>query len=73
MAVKEYDLTTDVWRVVAEASRRRYGCAGGGNGGMLYVASGVTSGARVLPDNRRVMGACGVVEGEIEEEGLDTT
>ncbi|AQK57266.1 Putative F-box containing family protein [Zea mays] len=40
-AVEEYDPAADAWRVVAEAPRRRYGCAGAGAGGVFYVAGGV--------------------------------
>ncbi|RCV36394.1 hypothetical protein SETIT_7G315300v2 [Setaria italica] len=40
-AVEEYDPDADAWRVVAEAPRRRYGCAGAGAGGVFYVAGGV--------------------------------
>ncbi|TVT99484.1 hypothetical protein EJB05_55153, partial [Eragrostis curvula] len=42
-AVEEYDPSAadDAWRVVAEAPRRRYGCAGAGSGGVFYVAGGV--------------------------------
>jgi hypothetical protein len=40
-AVEEYDPGADAWRVVAEAPRRRYGCAGAGAGGVFYVAGGV--------------------------------
>ncbi|CAL4911723.1 unnamed protein product [Urochloa decumbens] len=40
-AVEEYDPSADAWRVVAEAPRRRYGCAGAGAGGVFYVAGGV--------------------------------
>ncbi|CAL5098407.1 unnamed protein product [Urochloa decumbens] len=40
-AVEEYDPSVDAWRVVAEAPRRRYGCAGAGAGGVFYVAGGV--------------------------------
>jgi len=44
-AVEEYDPSADAWRVVAEAPRRRYGCAGAGAGGVFYVAGGVAVGA----------------------------
>ncbi|XP_047051089.1 F-box/kelch-repeat protein At5g26960-like [Lolium rigidum] len=50
-AVEEYDPAADAWRVVADAPRRRYGCAGAGAGGVLYVAGGVAvsgDGARAL-------------------------
>uniref|UniRef100_A0ACD5XYR1 Uncharacterized protein n=1 Tax=Avena sativa TaxID=4498 RepID=A0ACD5XYR1_AVESA len=50
-AVEEYDPVADAWRVVAEAPRRRYGCAGAGAGGVFYVAGGVAvsgDGARAL-------------------------
>ncbi|KAL6905670.1 hypothetical protein ACP4OV_003271 [Aristida adscensionis] len=50
-AVEEYDPAADAWRVVAEAPRRRYGCAGAGAGGVFYVAGGVAvsaPGARAL-------------------------
>ncbi|RLN30922.1 F-box/kelch-repeat protein [Panicum miliaceum] len=40
-AVEEYDPAADAWRVVAEAPRRRYGCAGAAAGGVFYVAGGV--------------------------------
>ncbi|CAN6344338.1 unnamed protein product [Urochloa humidicola] len=40
-AVEEYDPSADAWRVVAEAPRRRYGCAGAGAGAVFYVAGGV--------------------------------
>ncbi|KAF8671569.1 hypothetical protein HU200_049888 [Digitaria exilis] len=40
-AVEEYDPAVDAWRVVAEAPRRRYGCAGAGAGGVFYVCGGV--------------------------------
>ncbi|CAN6357542.1 unnamed protein product [Urochloa humidicola] len=40
-AVEEYDPSADAWRIVAEAPRRRYGCAGAGAGGVFYVAGGV--------------------------------
>ncbi|TVU50774.1 hypothetical protein EJB05_02163, partial [Eragrostis curvula] len=41
-AVEEYDPAgDDAWRVVAEAPRRRYGCAGAAAGGLFYVAGGV--------------------------------
>ncbi|RLM65102.1 F-box/kelch-repeat protein [Panicum miliaceum] len=40
-AVEEYDPAADVWRVVAEAPRRRYGSAGAAAGGVFYVAGGV--------------------------------
>lgn len=43
-AVEEYDPAADAWRVVAEAPRRRYGCAGAGAGGVFYVAGGVAVG-----------------------------
>ncbi|CAD6254928.1 unnamed protein product [Miscanthus lutarioriparius] len=45
-AVEEYDPAADAWRVVAEAPRRRYGCAGAGAGGVFYVAGGVAVGGR---------------------------
>ncbi|KAG8050718.1 hypothetical protein GUJ93_ZPchr0009g1571 [Zizania palustris] len=50
-AVEEYVPEADAWRVVAEAPRRRYGCAGAGAGGVFYVAGGVAvsgEGARTL-------------------------
>ncbi|KAF0890113.1 hypothetical protein E2562_037681 [Oryza meyeriana var. granulata] len=50
-AVEEYDPEADAWRVVGEAPRRRYGCAGAGAGGVFYVAGGVAmsgEGARAL-------------------------
>ncbi|KAL6642210.1 hypothetical protein ACP70R_020391 [Stipagrostis hirtigluma subsp. patula] len=53
-AVEEYDPAADAWRVVAEAPRRRYGCAGAGAAGVFYVAGGVAvsapggDGARAL-------------------------
>ncbi|KAK3119683.1 hypothetical protein QOZ80_9AG0673730 [Eleusine coracana subsp. coracana] len=40
-AVEEYDPAVDAWRVVAQAPRRRYGCAGAVAGGVFYVAGGV--------------------------------
>ncbi|XP_062203627.1 F-box/kelch-repeat protein At5g26960 [Phragmites australis] len=40
-AVEEYDPAADAWRVVAEAPRWRYGCAGAGAGGVFYIAGGV--------------------------------
>ncbi|GJN28377.1 hypothetical protein PR202_gb16490 [Eleusine coracana subsp. coracana] len=40
-AVEEYDPAADAWRVVAQAPRRRYGCAGAVAGGVFYVAGGV--------------------------------
>ncbi|XP_066340856.1 F-box/kelch-repeat protein At5g26960-like [Miscanthus floridulus] len=42
--VEEYDPAADAWRVVAEAPRRRYGCAGAGAAGVFYVAGGVAVG-----------------------------
>uniref|UniRef100_A0A0D3HHY3 RING-type domain-containing protein n=1 Tax=Oryza barthii TaxID=65489 RepID=A0A0D3HHY3_9ORYZ len=50
-AVEEYDPEVDAWRVVGEAPRRRYGCAGASAGGVFYVAGGVAvsgEGARAL-------------------------
>ncbi|TVU50787.1 hypothetical protein EJB05_02177, partial [Eragrostis curvula] len=48
-AVEEYDPAgDDAWRVVAEAPRRRYGCAGAATaGGVFYVAGGVAVSAPV--------------------------
>lgn len=49
--VEEYDPEADAWRVVGEAPRRRYGCAGASAGGVFYVAGGVAvsgEGARAL-------------------------
>ncbi|PKA55367.1 F-box/kelch-repeat protein [Apostasia shenzhenica] len=45
-AVEEYDPETDVWRVVSEAPRRRYGCVGAAAGGVFYVIGGIRVGAR---------------------------
>ncbi|XP_040384943.1 F-box/kelch-repeat protein At5g26960-like [Oryza brachyantha] len=50
-AVEEYDPEADAWRVVTEAPRWRYGCAGAAAGGVFYVAGGVAvsgEGARAL-------------------------
>ncbi|KAI4991804.1 hypothetical protein ZWY2020_040190 [Hordeum vulgare] len=52
-AVEEYDPVADAWRVVSEAPRRRYGCAGAGAGGVFYVAGGVA----VSGDGARALGA----------------
>jgi hypothetical protein len=39
--VEEYDPAAEAWCIIAEAPRRRYGCAGMGAGGVFYVVGGV--------------------------------
>lgn len=44
-AVEEYDPQEDKWRVVANASRSRYGCIGAAVDGVFYVIGGLKLGA----------------------------
>ena len=44
-AVEEYDPEEDNWRVVATASRSRYGCIGASADGVFYVIGGLKLGA----------------------------
>ncbi|RLM69096.1 hypothetical protein C2845_PM17G01240 [Panicum miliaceum] len=70
-AVEEYDLAADAWRVVAEAPRRRYGCAGAGGrrrvlrrrrgGHVRTLRRGRRAGARVGGRAARGVGRVGVV------------
>lgn len=43
-AVEEYDPVANVWRVVAEAPKQRYGCVGAASGGVFYIAGGLRVG-----------------------------
>ncbi|KMZ69752.1 F-box/kelch-repeat protein [Zostera marina] len=43
-AVEVYDPLTDIWRVVSEAPRKRYGCLGTSANGAFYVIGGLKIG-----------------------------
>ncbi|PIN24918.1 hypothetical protein CDL12_02346 [Handroanthus impetiginosus] len=59
-AVEEYDPDENVWRVVSEAPRRRYGCIGASVDGVFYVIGGLkigSSGSDGLACGSRAAGA----------------
>ncbi|PON74134.1 BTB-kelch protein [Parasponia andersonii] len=56
-AVEEYDPEEDKWRVVANASRSRYGCIGASVDGVFYVIGGLKLGASGNTDLSRAASA----------------